>query len=77
MAVFFKTAAPPGVSAGLRKGVVLRAESLFEHRQLMRRPSPLACLWAKDANGALAARWADDPPSSDPVAEPLRLAVAR
>jgi|WetSurMetagenome_2_1015567.scaffolds.fasta_scaffold146646_3 hypothetical protein len=77
MAVFFKTPAPPGVAAGLRNGVVVRAESLFEHRQLVRRRAPIACLWGKGADGVLTARWAGDPPSSDPVAEPLRLAVAR
>jgi len=43
----------------------------------VRRRAPIACLWGKGADGVLTARWAGDPPSSDPVAEPLRLAVAR
>jgi hypothetical protein len=77
MAVFFKTAAPPGVAAAPRNGVVVRAEGLFEHRQLVRRRAPIGCQWAKGADGALTARWAGDPPSSDPVAEPLRLVAAR
>ena len=77
MAVFFKTPAPPGVAAAPRNGVVVRAEGLFEHRKLTRRRAPLACLWAKGDDGALTASWAGAPPSSDPAAEPLRLAVAR
>ena len=77
MAVFFKTPAPPGVTAGPRDGVVVRAERLFEHRQLMRRRTPLACAWVRGPDGALTARWAGESPSSDPVAEPLRLAVAQ
>lgn len=75
MAVFFKTPAPPGVAVGAR--VVVRAERLFEHRQLVRRRAPLACAWAKNPDGRLSARWAGRAPSSDPAVEPLRLAVAR
>ena len=43
MAVFFKTPAPPGVAAGLRHGVIVRAENLSS--EAVARPSRHAVAW--------------------------------
>lgn len=65
MAVFFKIPAPPGA--------VVRAEHVFEYRQLVRRPAPFACLWAKGADGRLTGRWAGRAGAFEAAAEPRRL----
>ena len=77
MAVFFKTPAPPGVSAvGVRAAVVVHAEHMFGRRAHRPRAS-LACHWIKDADGRLVSCWADHGSSSHPSAQPVRLAAGR